>query len=99
MVCLAVHIFVPFMIISMLDLIGSWELGFLRSGGLIGVTLCALVWGVNHITNPNGFCWLTHIENHYREKFKKGKCNKDFLPRFYSKCGQIFRGNFKDIPL
>lgn len=95
---LMAHIFVPLMVAFGILLVSSWGLGFIGSGAAIGVIFCCMVWGVNHVTNPDSYCWLTDLEQIYREQKGMKPCRKAFTPRFYTKCRQILKGDFKSIP-
>jgi hypothetical protein len=86
------------MIVAMIGLILSWDKGIIHSALLIGLTFCAFVWGVNHVANPDSYCWLTDLEKHYREVNEVEPCSNDFLPRFYRKCREIVNGKFFNIP-
>ena len=65
---------------------------------LLGLTYCAMVWGVNHVTNPNSYCYLTDLEQYYRRDAGMKENSDAFLPRFYGKCKQILKRDFKSIP-
>jgi hypothetical protein len=46
------------------------------------------MYAVNHVTNSDGFCFLTDIENFYRKAEGLPQVGP-FTPRFYSKCREI----------
>ena len=93
------HTFVPMMAIFGIKLVLTWQLGFFGTGAAIGVIFCCIVWGVNHVTDPDGFCYLTDLENIYRARTGMPPCGKAFNPRFYAKVRQIVKNkDFKTIP-
>lgn len=98
LVALSAHVLIPIMAAAVIGIIIGQDIGFLQSGLLIGLTFCAFIWAVNHVTNPNSYCWLTDLECFYRRQAGVNINGKAFLPRFYKKVNQILRRNFSDIP-
>lgn len=92
MVALASHIFIilivggVFKLLSATSLLGFWEKGL-----ILGVTFYTAMYATNHITNSNGFCVLTDLENYYRKQ-ERLPTVKEFTPRFYSQCRIIYKG-------
>lgn len=76
------------MAVGALQLIFSWDLGFWRTGLMLGAAFFSCTYMVNHVTNDNGFCYLTALENYYREEYGKDKVDQ-FLPRFYDAIKEI----------
>jgi len=90
-VALASHIFVPLMIGGVISLVvGVSSLGFWIKGLLLGITFYSAMYAINHITNSDGFCVLTDLENYYRKQEGLSTV-KEFSPRFYKQCRTIFR--------
>ena len=90
----ASHVLVPMMLIGTIELMITWQLGLWLSGLVLGATLFSVTYLVNHVSNPNGFCVLTDLENHYRREEGLSEVGS-FLPRFYAKCKELFsfKGN------
>lgn len=98
LVALAGHVVFPVMFMATVYLIFTWHQGIIVTLLLLGLAYCALVWGVNHVTNPKSYCYLTDLEQHYRKEAGVTLNSDAFLPRFYKKCKQILQKNFKEIP-
>ena len=89
LVAAASHVFVVLIIGGIFKLLlTSSALGFWEKGLLLGVTFYTAMYAVNHITNSEGFCFLTDIENFYRRAEKIEQVGP-FTPRFYKKCRDI----------
>lgn len=85
-VALASHIFVPIMIGGIVSLVvGDPMLGFWIKGLLLGISFYSGMYAVNHVTNKDGFCVLTDLENYYRCAEGLPLVN-EFVPRFYTQC-------------
>lgn len=92
LVALSSHIFAVVMPIGMLRLIISNNtLDFWVKGLFMGTAFFATMYGVNHVTNSEGFCFLTDLENLYRKGEGLNMAPKRFVPRFYAKCKEIYR--------
>lgn len=63
-------------------LLASEGLSFWTKGMLYGLLFFSGMYGVNHVTNQDGFCILTDLENFYRGKEKMSPVGR-FMPRFY----------------
>lgn len=88
-VAAASHIFVILMIGGTLKLLlSTGPMDFWVKGLLLGVTFYTGMYGVNHVTNSDGFCILTDLENFYRKKENKPFVGP-YTPRFYSCCLSI----------
>jgi hypothetical protein len=88
-VAAASHVFVVLMIGGVVKLLLAVTiLGFWEKGLLLGVTFYTAMYAINHVTNSNGFCFLTDLENFYRRQAGMSEV-KEFTPRFYKKCRQI----------
>jgi len=61
----------------------SEDLSFWTRGMLFGLLFFAGMYGVNHVTNEDGFCVLTDLENFYRKKEGMPMVGR-FMPRFYN---------------
>lgn len=84
------HLLIPVMIGGVLKVLWGSDLGFWTSGLVLGATFFSCTYIINHITNEDGFCCLTALENHYRMQEKMEKVD-NFLPRFYDKCKEIIK--------
>lgn len=62
-------------------LISSEGISFWTRGMLYGLLFFASMYGINHITNDDGFCVLTNLENFYRAKEGLPRVGR-FMPRF-----------------
>lgn len=89
LVASASHVFVLLMIGGCIKLVlATAALDFWVKGLLLGITFYTAMYATNHVTNHQGFCVLTDIENFYRRK--EGMPEVDaFTPRYYRKCGSI----------
>lgn len=89
------HIFVILMIGGVVNLvIGAPSLGFWLKGLLLGMTFYSAMYAINHVTNKDGFCVLTDLENYYRKQENLPIVNQ-FTPRFYSMCRIIAHKFFR----
>lgn len=84
----ASHLLLPIMLVGTIKLLIAEQLGFWLSGLILGCTVFSLQFLVNHLNNPQSFCVLNHLENHYRKELGLPEVDS-FLPRFYTKCRQI----------
>jgi hypothetical protein len=64
-------------------MITSEGLSFWTKGMLFGLLFFSGMYGVNHVTNEDGFCVLTDLENFYRKKEGMPLVGR-FMPRYYS---------------
>jgi len=88
-VALASHVFVILMIGGVLKLLlAASALSFWERGLMLGITFYTAMYACNHISNKDGFCVLTDLENHYRAADNTIKVGS-FCPRFYSKLSDI----------
>lgn len=88
-VAAASHIFVVLMIGGILKLLlSTGPMDFWVKGLLLGVTFYTGMYGVNHVTNSDGFCVLTDLENFYRKKENKPLVGP-YTPRFYKQSRKI----------
>lgn len=71
-------------------IIGVNDLDFWIKGLLLGITFYTSMYAVNHVTNKDGFCVLTDLENFYRKQAGLPTVGV-FTPRFYKKCRDIAR--------
>ena len=91
------HIFVPLMIGGVITIVlGAPTLSFWIKGLLLGMTFYSAMYALNHVTNKDGFCVLTNIENFYR-KHEGLPLVKEFTPRFYKQCRIIATTVYKFI--
>jgi len=94
-VALASHIFVFLMAGGIVSIVlGTPSLGFWLKGLLLGITFYSAMYAVNHVTNKDGFCVLTDLENFYR-KHEGLPLVKEFTPRFYKQCRIIFTDTYR----
>lgn len=92
LVAAASHVFVVLIVGGVFKLLlGAVALGFWEKGLLLGVTFYTAMYAVNHVTNSQGFCFLTDIENFYRKQENMPLVGP-FTPRFYKKCREIGLG-------
>ena len=70
-------------------LIGAVGLTFWVKALLFGITFFCAMYCSNHITNPEGFCVLTDVENALREKENLPQVGP-FTPRFYNKTKEMY---------
>lgn len=84
------HLLAPVMVGGVIKVLWGSALGFWLSGLVLGATFFSVTYIVNHVTNNNGHCVLTALENHYRRLENMPEIG-DFLPRFYKKCSQLIR--------
>lgn len=59
------------------------SMDFWVKGLFLGTVYFATTYGINHITNSQGFCVLTSLENYYREKANMPRASARFIPRFH----------------
>jgi hypothetical protein len=86
------HIFLIIMPIGLFRLLFNNEtLDFWVKGFLLGVMYMGMIYTVNHVSNSQGFCVLTDLENFYREKEGLPQAPKRFVPRFYSSCAALWK--------
>lgn len=64
-------------------LLASEGLTFWTKGMMFGFLFFSGMYGVNHVTNQDGFCVLTDLENFYRKKEGMPLVGR-FMPRFYN---------------
>lgn len=96
-VAAASHIFVVLMIGGVVSLIvGVPSLGFWLKGLLLGITFYSAMYAINHVTNKDGFCVLTDLENFYRKQ-EGMPTVKEFTPRFYKQCRLIAAAIYRFI--
>lgn len=62
-------------------LVSSEGLSFWTRGMLYGLLFFSSMYGVNHVTNDDGFCVLTNLENFYRTKEGLPRVGR-FMPRY-----------------
>jgi hypothetical protein len=80
------HVFVVLMIGGAFTLVvATPSLGFWLKGLLLGITFYSAMYAINHVTNKDGFCVLTDLENYYRKQENMSTV-KEFTPRFYRQC-------------
>lgn len=89
-----VHIVTPIMLLGLVKILISSDLGFLVSGTILGCALFSLQFIVNHLTNPESFCVLNDLENFYRKEESLPRV-RSFLPRFYSMWGRIVKNDWR----
>lgn len=83
------HVFVVLILGGLFKLLVSTSaLGFWEKGLMFGIAFYTAMYAVNHLTNSQGFCVLTDIENHYRDVEKMEQVGP-FTPRYYSKWRDI----------
>jgi len=97
MFALVSHLIMPVMLIGAVKILFDSQLDIWLSGLILGATFFSCTYLINHITNPDGFCVLTDLENYYRQQLGLSKVDR-FLPRFYEMCKRIRKRNFR-IPL
>lgn len=86
------HIAVLAMIAGAINmLINSEGMSIWTKGMMFGLLFYSGMYAINHVTNDEGFCVLTDIENIYRKKCGMPLIGK-FTPRFYKQCSLIWRG-------
>lgn len=96
LVAVASHFFVVMIVGGVFKLLlGVVALGFWEKGLMLGITFYTFMYATNHITNGDGFCFLTDMENFYRKAEGMDKVGP-FTPRFYKKCRTMF--NRTSIP-
>lgn len=88
------YISVFFLVAGCISLLWSADLSFWTRGMLFGLTFFAAMYGVNHVTNDNGFCVLTDIENYYRKLADMPKVGR-FTPRFTQTVRSLLKLNKK----
>lgn len=89
-VAVASHICVVLIICGSVALVFETEgLSFWIKGLLFGITFYSAMYAINHVTNKDGFCVLTDLENYYRAKAEMPLV-KEFMPRFYKRCRAIY---------
>ncbi len=71
-------------------LISSEGLSWWTKGMLFGLLFFSGMYGVNHVTNQDGFCVLTDLENFYRKKEGMPLVGR-FMPRYYATIRSTFR--------
>lgn len=89
-----VHLVTPVMLVGLILLLVSSELGFFTSGAILGCSVYSLQFIVNHLTNPNSFCVLNDLENYYRKDAGKPGVGS-FLPRFYTMWKRLFTKDWR----
>lgn len=75
------YVSVFFLVAGCINLLWSADFSFWTRAMLFSLTFFAGMYGVNHVTNDNGFCVLTDVENYYRKLADMPKVGK-FTPRF-----------------
>lgn len=91
LVALLSHVFVFFMFGGVMNLfLSASHLVFWDKALMLGLTFFSGMYAVNHVTNSEGFCALTDLENFYRRQAQVEEVGR-FTPRFYRKCGAIWR--------
>lgn len=91
MVALLSHVFVFLMFGGVLNLfISASHLAFWDKALMLGLTFFSGMYAVNHVTNNDGFCALTDLENFYRRQANMDEVGR-FTPRFYRKCSAMWR--------
>lgn len=94
-VAVASHIFVVLMFGGVINLlVSAAALSFWDKSLMLGLTFYSGMYAVNHVTNHEGFCFLTDLENFYREQAQLPKVGC-FTPRFYAKCAQMWNSLFR----
>lgn len=71
-------------------LISNEGLSFWTKGMLFGLLFISGMYGVNHVTNQEGFCFLTDLENFYRKKEGMPLVGR-FMPRYYAQMRKMLR--------
>ena len=90
LVALVGHLFLIIMPVGLFrllfenDTLDLWVKGF-----LLGVMYMSGIYAVNHVTNSEGFCVLTSLENACRKREGLPPVPKRFVPRFYVKCADM----------
>ena len=78
------HVFALLVPIGMVNLLLlNNTLDFWAKTVVLGAAFYSAIYGVNHVSNSEGFCALTHAENHYRRKEGLPLAPIRFVPRFY----------------
>lgn len=78
------HILAVLMPIGIVNLLAlNTTLDFWTKVVLLGATFFSAMYSVNHLGNSQGFCILTHLENHYRINAGMKEAGLRFVPRFY----------------
>ncbi len=67
------------------------DLDFWTKIVLFGATFFSAMYGINHVGNSQGFCILTHAENHYRRLAGLPEAPIRFVPRFYANVKSLFK--------
>lgn len=84
------HVFAVLVPIGILNLLlVNTEFTFWPKAVLLGTTFFGVMYSVNHVSNTNGFCVLTHLENHYRRQAGMPEAPIRFVPRFYKAVGHL----------
>lgn len=87
LVALVGHLFLIIMPIGLFRLLFANEtLDLWVKGFLLGIMYMSGIYAVNHVTNSEGFCVLTSLENACRKREGLPPAPKRFVPRFYDKC-------------
>ncbi len=78
------HVAVFLLVAGAINLVITSEgMSLWTKGMLFGLVFFSFMYGVNHVTNKDGFCVLTDLENFYRRKENMPTVGQ-FMPRFYS---------------
>ena len=89
------HVFIVLIIGGAFTLVvATPSLGFWLKGMLLGITFYSAMYATNHVTNKDGFCVLTDLENYYRKQ-ESMPTVREFTPRFYKQvriiCSTVYR--------
>jgi hypothetical protein len=83
------HVFVVLILGGLFRLaISASAFSFWEKGLMFGIAFYTAMYAVNHLTNSQGFCVLTDIENHYRSLEGMEQVGP-YTPRYYSKWRDI----------
>lgn len=75
---------------GLISLVTTTALTFWLKALLVGIVFFMCMYCTNHLTNSQGFCVLTDIENLYRRREGIEEVGP-FTPRFYRHVGKIFK--------
>ena len=85
------HIFAVLIVVGVFKmLLASTIFDFWTKGLILGVTFYTAMYAINHVTNNDGFCSLTYLENYLRKKEGIEEVG-NFTPRFYRQLAIIYK--------
>lgn len=85
------HLFLIIIPVGLFKLLWNTYLDFWTKGLILGTLYIGIIYSVNHISSGDlGFCWLTYLENYYREQEHLPQVSKRFMPRYYKKWTEGF---------